>query len=143
VSWLPGTPDDAPDVATAALALLAPTGAMAERLRSDARDACPGRTAAIITARVEGLITGSGSLAAFAPLTDAEEALVAVVEQFVIDPHGMDDATFGRLGRSYETADQVAMLFHLALADGFTKLSTVLADPSDEPSRKMVREDQG
>jgi alkylhydroperoxidase family enzyme len=95
-------------------------------LRRDAAAAAPGRTAALITARTRQMVHGGAMVdesgSAFGELSEAERAVVAVAEQFVLDAHGIDDDLFAQLGRHYTAAEQVGLLFHLALADGFTKL---------------------
>ncbi len=98
-------------------------------LRGDAVRAAPGRTAALISARTRQMVHGGAMVddrgEPFGDLDEAELAVLAVVEQFVLDAHGIDDELFARLGRHYSTEEQVGLLFHLALADGFAKLDLV------------------
>jgi hypothetical protein len=113
------------------------------QLRSDTADECPGRTAALIDARIGQLIIGSGSLHGFAPLGVAEETVVAIAEQFALDVHGIDDALMARLGEHFTSAEQVAIMFHMAFADGFTKLRRVLDLPAHEPTDRATPEPKG
>ena len=48
-----------------------------------------------------------------------------VAEQFVIDVHGVTDEQFATLKAHYDEPQIVAMLFHMALADGLGKLEKV------------------
>jgi hypothetical protein len=124
-SWLGGHDDEA--------TLLAVRTGLADQLaqlRGDTAQECPGRTAALVEARIGQMITGEGSMAGFGPLDDAEETVVAVAEQFALDVHGIDDALMARLGEHYTPAEQVAIMFRMAFADGFTKLRRVLDVPS-------------
>ncbi len=124
-SWLGGHDDEA--------TLLAVRTGLADQLaqlRGDTAQACPGRSAALIEARIGQMITGVGSLAVFGPLDAAEETVVAVAEQFALDVHGIDDALMARLGEHYAPAEQVAIMFRMAFADGFTKLRRVLDVPA-------------
>jgi hypothetical protein len=107
------------------LGLRAPLGGQVEGLRTDAAATAPGRTAQLITARVEQLVSGEGSLASFGPLTPGEQTVVDIADQFLLDAHGIDDALMASLGQHYTAAEQVGLLFHLALADGFAKFGRV------------------
>jgi hypothetical protein len=104
---------------------------LAERviaLQQHAAAAAPGRTAELARIRVEQLL-GVGSGETLPPdLTRAEHAALAVVEQFIVDVHGLDDVTFAELAQFYSPEEQMGLLFHLALLDGFTKLHLVAAD---------------
>lgn len=93
-------------------------------LSRDAALAAPGRTAELARIRVQQLL---GVAHEFLPsdLTAAETAALAVVEQFIIDVHGLTDATFAELASHYTPAEQMGLLFHLALLDGFTRLDIV------------------
>ncbi len=124
-SWLGGHDDEA--------TLLAVRTGLADQLaqlRGNTAQECPGRTAALVEARIGQMITGDGSMATFGPLDAAEEAVVAVAEQFALDVHGVDDALVARLGEYYTSAEQVAIMFRMAFADGFTKLRRVLDVPA-------------
>ena len=124
-SWLGGHDDEA--------TLLAVRTGLADQLaqlRGDTAQECPGRSAALIEARIGQMITGEGSMAAFGPLDAAEETVVAVAEQFALEVHGIDDALMARLGEHYTPAEQVAIMFRMAFADGFTKLRRVLDVPA-------------
>jgi hypothetical protein len=119
-----------------ALQLLATRPDLARQLRvlrDDASNGAPGRTAGLITARAQQIVTGSGSLGSFGALTDAEQVVVDVTEQFLIDAHGIDDSLIARLSGHYNPAEQVAIMFHLALADGFTKFNRVFDVPATDP----------
>lgn len=128
-SWLGGHDDEA--------TLLAVRTGLADQLaqlRGDTAQECPGRSAALIEARIGQMITGEGSMATFGPLDAAEETVVAVAEQFALDVHGIDDALMARLGEHYTPAEQIAIMFRMAFADGFTKLRRVLDVPSSDTS---------
>ena len=118
MSWIPGASS-----LGELLGLRQPLATRVNTLRNDAVAGTPGRVAALIDARVEQLLGGAGSLDSLAPLSAAEQAVVAVVEQFVLDAHGIDDAMMAELGRHYTAPEQVSMLFYLAMADGFGKFT--------------------
>jgi alkylhydroperoxidase family enzyme len=103
-------------------------------LRAETHRECPGRVASLIDARIGQMITGSGSLDAFGHLSPAEQAVLAVAEQFAIDVHGVDDASMARLGEHYSASECVAIMFQMAFADGFTKLRRVLALEPQPPN---------
>lgn len=92
--------------------------------RRDASQRVPGRLAEIIDGRL-----GEGSVPD--DLDEAERVVLDLAEQFVLDAHAITDARFARLSEFYTPADQVAILFHLALADGFTKLARVQPETAD------------
>ena len=107
-------------------------------LRRDARAGAPGRSAALITARVEQIVNGHGTLDGFGTLSDGEQVVLAVTEQFLLDAHAIDDSMIGALSRHYSPADLVAIMFHLALVDGFTKFNRVFdAQPEIEPETEI------
>lgn len=97
----------------------------ASELRRDAAGRTPGRVADLVDRRVAQLL----QLPSAAPLPDdlepGEQVVIDIVEQFMIDVHGITDAQFARLGEHYTSAEQVAIMFHLAFADGFAKLGKV------------------
>ncbi|MFN8020792.1 MAG: hypothetical protein U0Q03_04615 [Acidimicrobiales bacterium] len=98
-------------------------------LRADAAAACPGRTADLIAARTQQIVTGTGSLDGFGPLDAAEQAVIDVAEQFLLDVHGISDELMARLGEHFAPAEQIALMFQLAFADGFTKFRHVFEVP--------------
>jgi benzoate membrane transport protein len=55
------------------------------------------------------------------------ELVVAIAEQFLLDAHGIDDSMVAALGAHFTPAEQVAIMFHLALADGFTKFDRIFS----------------
>lgn len=131
MSWLPGRATMS-DLFAARPSLSTMLGS----LRGGAERGAPGRTAALVTARVEQIVNGTGSLEGFGRLSDAETAVLAVTEQFLLDAHAIDDSLIAALGDHYSAADQVAIMFHLALADGFTKFNRVFdAQPDADVSR--------
>ena len=107
--------------ATSLIELRPPLAARVGDLSRDAASAAPGRTAELARVRVQQLL-GVGHHAMPSDITAAETAALAVVEQFIIDVHGLSDATFAELSNHYTPAEQMGLLFHLALLDGFTKL---------------------
>jgi hypothetical protein len=111
------------------LALRANLGPRAQSLCAEAAQAAPGRAAALVSARVDQMVWGHGSLAGFGALSPAEQVVVALTEQFLLDAHGIDDSLMREFGTHYDHAEQMAILFHLALADGFTKFARVFDTP--------------
>ena len=118
----------------ALLRTLQPLGGQVEHLRDQARAGSPGRTAGVIDAGVGELLGTGSSLAALGALSPAEEVVVEITERFLFDAHGIDDALMSRLGEHYTPAEQVALLFHLALTDGFTRFATTFALAPEDPS---------
>ena len=57
--------------------------------------------------------------------TDGEKAILEITEQFVLDVHSVTDEQFEKLRKYFSTPDILAMLFHVALCDGFGKLEKV------------------
>lgn len=102
----------------------------ADDLRERAADAVPAGVAAVVERRVRtilGLDIGAPSSPAEGSDEstvdpDAAAVVVDVVEQFMIDVHGLTDERFARLGDHFTDAEQVAIMFHLALVDGFAKM---------------------
>lgn len=92
--------------------------------RADARDRVPGRLAELIEDRVARLL-GVGDRRLPDDLTEAEQVVIDLTEQFLVDVHGITDPGFARLSEHYAAEEQVAIVFHLALVDGFTKLAAV------------------
>jgi hypothetical protein len=124
-SWLGGHADEA-----TLLAVRTGLAGQLSHLRSDTRAECPGRTADLIEARIGQMVSGQGSIASFGPLDAAEQTVVDVAEQFALDVHGIDDSSIARLGEHYTPAEQVAIMFRMAFADGFAKLRRVLDLPA-------------
>jgi hypothetical protein len=124
VTWLAGSGD--------VEALLHVRGDLGERvgaLRAHAAAAAPGRTAELIAARAAQMISGDGSLEPFGVLSPAEQVVVEVTDRFLFDAHAIDDSLFAGLGVHFTPAEQVGLLFHLALADGFARMSRVFDVP--------------
>ena len=66
------------------------------------------------------------------------QAVLAVTEQFLLDAHAIDDSMIGALSQHYAPADLVAIMFHLALVDGFTKFNRVFdAQPEIETGAEV------
>ena len=97
----------------------------AARFRADARSRVPGRVAELIDCRVTRLLGVDPDAYLPDDLTEAERVVIDVAEQFLVDVHGLTDSGFARLSEHYTPAEQVAIVFHLALVDGFTKLDSV------------------
>lgn len=108
-------------------------GEQVEGLRAEAAAVAPGRTAELISARAAQMIAGAGSLEQFGELSPAEQVVVEVTDRFLFDAHAIDDTLFAELGEHYTPAEQVGLLFHLALTDGFTRMARVF-DSSEETS---------
>jgi hypothetical protein len=106
----------------------------ARDLRRDAARRCPGRVAELVDVRVAQLV-GTAPAGTRLPddLTAGEQTVIDVVEQFLVDVHGITDGQFARLSDHYRHDEQVAILFHLALVDGFTKLDRVHAPEETTP----------
>lgn len=102
---------------------------LADRLRAETVERVPGRLAELIELRVEQLL-GAAAVDVSLPgdMTDAERAVIDVTEQFMVDVHGLSDAQFAVLGRYYSDSEVVAIMFHLALVDGFAKLRLVTGE---------------
>jgi len=125
MSWLDDAPDGLPnDLLSAAGPELA---GQIEAMRREAALATPGRTGELISLRAQQMVTGVGSSNDLGPLTDAEQLVVAIAEQFLLDAHGIDDGMVAALGQYFTPAEQVAIMFHLALADGFTKFDRIFS----------------
>lgn len=86
-------------------------------------NACPGRTAEVISNAIRGALGLPRKNVA--DLTAAESIVHMIAEQFVIDVHGVDDQQFSMLKQHYDEPQIVAMLFRMALADGLGKLEKV------------------
>lgn len=102
------------------------------QLRELAAASTPGRTGELIVARVAQMIDGTP--AAAVPADEAERAVVALAEQFLIDAHGVDDTLVSALAQWYTEAEVVAIMFHLALVDGFTKFAKVFGPTGTGPA---------
>lgn len=108
-----------------------PLATKIDDLCRNAAAAAPGRTGELARIRAR-LVLGVGHETLPTDLSSAELAAMAVVEQFIIDVHGLDDATFAALSDHYTPAEQMGLLFHLALLDGFTRLQIVVGDPTPD-----------
>jgi alkylhydroperoxidase family enzyme len=60
--------------------------------------------------------------------TDAQRAALTFAEQFVIDPHGVDDAMRETLQQHFSFPEVVALTEALAVFDGFTRFRLMLCD---------------
>ena len=106
-----------------------------DELRGQASSTTPGRTASLIelqVAQILGLEREETELSEFirtwyssAEFTDGEKAIMEITEQFVLDVHSVTDEQFEKLRKYFSTPDILAMLFHIALCDGFGKLEKV------------------
>jgi alkylhydroperoxidase family enzyme len=93
--------------------------------------ACPGRTAALVEARVAQVLSApiavDDDIALVARTrqgaTPAESALLDVVEVFVADVHAVDDEVFDTLRPWFTEPEIVAVLMHAGLCDGFARWS--------------------
>jgi len=125
--------------------LAAPDGELGTRvegLRRAAAEACPGRCAELISARVAQLL-GTADVDELeqarairnwhgdASFDEAERTLLEIVEQFIIDVHGVSDEQFERLRLHHSDKELMALLYHLALEDGFTKLHATMTEPGE------------
>lgn len=115
----------------------------AARLRRDAVEAAPGRVADVIDAQVGAQLELPDAPAMPDGLTEAEEVVVDLTEQFLVDVHAISDARFARLGDHYSPGEQIAIMFHLAFADGFAKLSKVHPESSGVVQAMMETRDGG
>ncbi|MEM9747161.1 MAG: hypothetical protein AAF945_10760 [Actinomycetota bacterium] len=71
---------------------------------------------------------------------DALAVVLDVAEQFVLDVHGITDERFARLSDHFDHAQVVALMFHMALVDGFAKLEQSSGTELPDVARSM--EDQ-
>lgn len=127
MTWLAGSGD-----VEALLRVRGDLGERVQALRGHAAAAAPGRTAELIVARAAQMVSGDGSLESFGALSTAEQVVVEVTDRFLFDAHAIDDSLFAGLGEHYTPAEQVGLLFHLALADGFTRMSRVFDAPEED-----------
>lgn len=97
-------------------------------LQQKAATACPGRTAELIRTCTRNLLGLSGERVDYAALSPAERQVVDLAEQFVLDVHSVSDEQFAALREHYETPEILAMLFQMALNDGFNKMEKVSLD---------------
>ena len=97
----------------------------ASQLRADTVERVPGRLAPLIETRIRQLLGADGAGELPGDLDRAERLVVDVTEQFIVDVHGLTDEQIAALSEHYAHAEQVAIMFHLALVDGFTKLERV------------------
>jgi alkylhydroperoxidase family enzyme len=67
--------------------------------------------------------------------TEPQRAALAYAEQFVLDPHGVDDAMRAALHEHLGRAEVVALTEALALFDGFTRFQLLLGD---DPGREVA-----
>lgn len=118
-SWFGGVP--ASDV----VALQTHLSPHVESLRSKATAACPGRTAALIASCTRSLLGLPAQPVDYASLDPAERMVVDLAEQFVLDVHSVTDEQFAALREHYGTPEILAMLFEMALNDGFNKMEKV------------------
>jgi len=65
--------------------------------------------------------------------TDAQRGVLAFAEQFVIDPHGVDDVMRATLAEHYQSKEIVALTMALAVFDGFTRFRNALCDGTSRP----------
>lgn len=65
--------------------------------------------------------------------TDAHRAALAFAEQFVLDPHCVDDAMRDDLQQHFSFPDVVALTEMLAVFDGFTRFRNMLCDGKPVP----------
>lgn len=129
-SWVSGA-WNASDIASAQTHL-AP---FIDELRGQASSTAPGRTASLIELQVAQLLGLERAESALSEklknwysspqFTDGEKAILEITEQFVLDVHSVTDEQFEKLRKYFSTPDILAMLFHVALCDGFGKLEKV------------------
>ena len=101
-------------------------------LQDKAATACPGRTAELIRACTRNLLGLGSERVDYAGLSPAERKVVDLAEQFVLDVHSVTDEQFAALREHYETPEILAMLFQMAMNDGFNKLEKVSLDSSPQ-----------
>ena len=66
--------------------------------------------------------------------SDSHRAALGYAEQFVLDPHGVDDAMRARLREHLSSSETVALTEALALFDGFTRFRLALCT-EDHPTQ--------
>ncbi len=114
--------------ATDAVSLQEHLSPYVDSLRSKTTAACPGRTAQLIKACSRSLLGLAHDRVDYATLDTAERLVVDIAEQFVLDVHSVTDEQFAALREHYETPEILAMLFEMALNDGFNKMEKVSID---------------
>ncbi len=65
-------------------------------------------------------------------ITPAERCAIDLLERFLLDIRSVDDTTFAALKEHYDDDEVAAILFRLALLDGFSKFNLVF--PGGEAS---------
>lgn len=106
-----------------------------DELRGQAAHTSPGRTASLIELQVSQLLGLEREESALGEkmkswysspeFSEGEKAILEITEQFVLDVHSVTDEQFEKLRKYFSTPDILAMLFHVALCDGFGKLEKV------------------
>jgi hypothetical protein len=129
-SWVNGA-WNASDIASAQTHL-AP---FIDELRGQASSTAPGRTTHLIELQVAQLLglereesvlgEAMKNWYSSSEFSDGEKAILEIAEQFVLDVHSVTDEQFEKLRKYFSTPDILAMLFHVALCDGFGKLEKV------------------
>lgn len=82
--------------------------------------------AATAAGLTEALVAALPSWPHAAEFTEAQRAALAFTEQFVIDPHGIDDGLRDRVIDAWTVAGLVALCEALALFEGFDRFRAVL-----------------
>ena len=65
--------------------------------------------------------------------TEAQRAALAFAEQFVLDPHRVDDSMRNALAAHFSSKEVVALTEALAIFDGFTRFRNALCDETPRP----------
>jgi alkylhydroperoxidase family enzyme len=58
--------------------------------------------------------------------SERERHCLALAEQFTLDPHGVDDESFGRVASDLGPQGTVALVYSLAVFDGLARLRAIL-----------------
>ncbi len=107
-----------------------------EAITAKAAERMPGRLEQLFSTRVAQLhgttVTADTALAAevgrwptASSITAGESAAIDLLERFLLDIRSVDAATFATLHEHYDDDEIAAIMFRLALLDGFSKFNLV------------------
>jgi alkylhydroperoxidase family enzyme len=70
--------------------------------------------------------------------SELERDCIALAEQFTLDPHGVDDESFGRVAAELGPERTVALVSSLGMFDGLTRLRAILGIESEPGAPAVV-----
>jgi len=71
------------------------------------------------------------------PFTEEEKAALAYARQLTMDPHGIDDAMFARLGRSWDEGQIVEISAMAGLFNYFNRVNDALQMQPTKPGEGL------